>query len=103
MAAHLDLDDLRRAWEAEDPLLVGLVLRLARDPDPPPATPPRDGAPTFDRFLAEIRAKAFHKRPPEEQAAVRQERLRALESPTAEVPLSPRRRLHEILLALWAD
>ena len=98
------LDDVRRAWEARDPDLVRLVGMLAEQPDRDPQAPPvRQGAPTFDRFLAEIRTKAFHKKPADEQAHYRIEQLKALESPTAEVPLSDRLRLHEILFALWAD
>ena len=58
---------------------------------------------TFQRFIAEIRSKAFHKKPRPEQAHYRVEQLKALESPTAEVPLSDRLRLHELILALWAD
>src|SRR5581483_11734586 len=55
----LHLKDLRLAWEARDPELVSLVEALAVQPDPPPDKPIRQGAPTFQRFLAEIRGWAF--------------------------------------------
>ena len=102
----LRLDDVRRAWEARDPELVRLVGMLAEQPDQSPAeaaAPAREGAMTFDRFIAAVRTKAFHKKPADEQAHYRIETLKALESPAAEVPLPDRLRLHEILLALWHD
>jgi hypothetical protein len=51
------LDDVRRAWESRDPVLIGLVNELAGQPDEPPGAPPREGAPTFAKFLAEIRRR----------------------------------------------
>jgi hypothetical protein len=100
VSTGLHLDDLRRAWEARDPELVRLIESLAEQPDEPPETPLRDGAPTFDRFLAEIRSPAFRRLSHEEQAHFRIERLRALEAPDAEVPLPDRLRLYEVLLLL---
>jgi hypothetical protein len=103
VTSGLHLDDLRRAWDARDPELVRLIEALAAQPDEPPETPVREGAPTFDRFLAEIRSPAFCRRPGHEQAQYRTERLRALEASDAEVPLPDRLRLHELLLLLWRD
>ncbi len=103
MATRLQLDDLRRAWAAQDPELAELIVRLAEQPDEPAETPPREGAFTFDAFLAEIRSRVFHKKPKEEQAHLRQEKMKALEASTAEVPLTDRLKSHEILLALWND
>jgi hypothetical protein len=103
MATPLFLDDLRRAWGAQDPELADLIVRLAQQPDEPPETPPREGAPTFDSFIREIRGHAFHQKTKEEQGHLRQEMIKALEAPTAEVPLTDRLRSHEILLALWND
>jgi hypothetical protein len=103
VSTRLRLDDVRRAWESKDPELIGLVTDLAKQPDEVPGTPPREGAPTFAKFLAEIRSLAFTGKPPDEQKHYRIEQLKALESPAAEVPLPDRLRLHEILLALWAD
>ena len=53
------LDDVRRAWESRDPVLIEMVTELAGQPDKPPGAPPREGAPTFAKFLAEIRGNAF--------------------------------------------
>ena len=104
MSTRLRLDDVRRAWESRDPELAGLVFALASQADEPSETPIRDGAPTFERFLAEIRAKAFFKtKSLDEQRHFRVERLKALESPEAEVPFPDRLRLHEIVAALWED
>jgi len=68
----------------EDPELTRLVGELAQDDRPRDA--PRGGGPTFGKFLAEIRVRSFAP-----QAAGRGhsriEQLKALESPTAEVPL----------------
>jgi hypothetical protein len=98
------MDDVRRAWESNDPGLVELVAELANQSDEEPETPIREGAPTFERFLAEIRSKPFFKtKTPEEQRHYRIEQIKALESPEAEVPLPERLRLHEIVSALWED
>jgi hypothetical protein len=99
----LSLKDLRLAWDAQDPELVPLIEALATQPDEPPETPVREGAPTFDRFLAEIRGRYFRRKPREEQAHYRIEQTKALEAPDAEAPLPDRLRLHEILFALWRD
>lgn len=103
MTTRVHLDDVRRAWEARDPGLVGLVEALAGQDDEPPAAPVREGAPTFATFLAEIRSGSFRRKPLDEQAHYRIEQVRALEAPAAEVPLPDRLRLHEILTHLWHD
>jgi hypothetical protein len=101
VTARLRLEDLRQAWQAHDPELVELITNLAVQRDEPPETPPREGALTVDRFLAEMRGYAFRRKPKEEQAHYRIEQWKALEAPTAEVPLPDRLRLHEIILGLW--
>src|SRR6478752_2732065 len=73
------LEDVRLAWEARDPETVPLIVELAGQADPAPETPIREGAPTFERFLAEIHGKDFHRKPRDEQASLRQTRFRALE------------------------
>ena len=104
MSSRLRLDDVRRAWESHDPDLVGLVDDLASQPDETPETPIREGAATFEKFLAEIHGKAFFKKKTaEEQRHYRVEQLKALESPEAEVPLPDRFKLHEVVAALWDD
>jgi hypothetical protein len=102
VAARVRLEDLQLAREAHDPTLVGFVEALAQQQEEP-TEPVREGAPTFERFLAEIRSPQFRKKSPEEQARYRIEQLKALEAPDAEVPLSDRLRLHEVLLSLWQD
>ena len=103
MSTRLRLDDVRRAWEAHDPGLVGLVTDLTNQ-DAAPTTPVRDGAPTFDKFLAEIRTKAFFKsKSPDEQRHYRVSQIEALAAPDAEVPPPERLKLYEVILALWAD
>jgi hypothetical protein len=104
VSSRLRLDDIRRARGSNDPGLVGLVHALASQPDEAPEAPVREEAPTFKKFLAEIRSKPFFKtKTPEEQRHYRVEQLKALESPDAEVPLPERLRLHEIVAALWED
>src|SRR5437868_8743887 len=103
VSPRLRLDDVRRAWESRDPELIGLVQELAEQPDEAPGTPPREGAPTFAKFLAELRGRALARQPPDEQKHYRVEQLKALESPAAEVPLPDRLRLHEVIMALWKD
>src|SRR5262249_48705346 len=97
------LKDLQLAWEARDPELIKLIESLAEQPDETPETPIREGAPTFDRFLAEIKSKPFRRKPREEQAHYRIEQMKALEAATAEVPLSDRLRMHELILAMWQE
>jgi hypothetical protein len=102
MTTRLRLQDLRLAWEAKGPELVGLIEALATQPDDPEA-PVRQGAATFDRFLATIRSWSFRRKSRDEQAQYRVEQIKALEAPDAEAPLPDRLRLHEIILALWQD
>jgi hypothetical protein len=100
---RLRLDDVRRAWESRDPDLPDLIGEVAQQPDTTPGAPPREGAPTFAKVLAEIRSKTFAQKQPDERAHYRIEQFKALESPTAEVPLPDRLRLHEIIMALWEE
>jgi hypothetical protein len=45
---------------------TGPCVTAADQAEAPPETPVREGAPTFERFLAEIRSPAFRKKPEEE-------------------------------------
>jgi hypothetical protein len=83
--------------------LVGLLETLVDQPDEEPKTPVREGALTFDKFLAEIHSKTFHRKPAAEQTHYRIEQMKALEAPNAEVPLSDRLKSHEIIYKLWED
>lgn len=103
MTTALSLDDLQQAWQTRDPQLVELLLRLIEQPPEPPTTPIREGAMTFERFLSELRSWAFRHKKPEEQAHWRQETLEAIEAPDAEVPLPPKMRSHELIMALWGN
>jgi hypothetical protein len=101
--SRIRLDDVRRAWESRDSELIGLVEALVDQEEETPKAPIREGAPTFASLLAEMRSLSFRRKPLEEQAHFRIEQIKALESPTAEVPLPDRFRVHEILMALWED
>ena len=101
MAAVLTLDDVRRAWDTRDPRLIRLVEHLCRQPDPTPDSPVRDGAMTFDRFLASLKDYRFRRKTKDEQAHYRVETLKALDAPTAEVPLPDRLKVHQVITALW--
>src|SRR5438045_131708 len=83
----LHLHDLKRAWDAQDAELVHLIESPAVQPDQPPEAPVREGAPTVERFLAELRGWQFRRKSKEEQAHFRVEQWKALEAPDAEVPL----------------
>ncbi|MBA4188822.1 MAG: hypothetical protein C0467_12560 [Planctomycetaceae bacterium] len=101
MAAHLTLDDIRKAWDARDPRLIKLIEQLVTQPVPPPKTPVRKDALTFDTFLAHLKGYHYRKRTREEQAHYRVETLKALESADAEVPLADKLKVHEVIYALW--
>lgn len=101
MAADLKVDDLRQAWATRDPRLIRLVDLLAQQSDPTPDQPIRDGALTFDKFLSELKQPRYRRKTKEEQAHYRVETLKALDAPTAEVPLPERLRVHEIIYSLW--
>jgi hypothetical protein len=103
MATPLTLDDVRRAWDARDPELVKYIEVLTDQPDPQPATPIRQGALTFQKFLNEIHRSSFRNKPDEDQMRYRIETIKALEAPSAEVPVPDRLKLHDILLTLWQD
>lgn len=103
METALNLDDVRQAWAARDPDLARLVIQLAQQPDPQPDEPPREGSLTWQDFQREMRSYAFRHKPAEEREAIRRERMTALEAPDAENPLPDRLKVHEVILALWAD
>lgn len=94
------LQHVRDALAAGDPLLVSLVEQLLAQPEAD-RPPPREGLFTFQQFLHESQSKLFRRKTLEEQAQWRMERLAALESPSAEEPLSEKLRVHEVLLELW--
>jgi hypothetical protein len=101
MTAVLKLDDVRKAWDARDPRLIQLVEQLCKQPVPPPEKPIRQGALTFDKFLQTLRTPQFRRKSKEEQAHHRVETIKALEAPTAEVPLPDKLKAHEVIYALW--
>ena len=103
MSTRLKIDDLRRAWQANDPNLVDFIVRLAQQPDEERETPLREGALTFDSFLTQMRNWPYRGQSKEERAHFRIETLKALEAPDAEVPLPERLKAHEIILLLWQD
>ncbi len=97
----LSLADVRQSWDTRDPQFVKLLGQLVTQDDPEPKEPIRDGAPTFDRWLAYLRSWEFRRKSKEEQKAARVEKLKAVEAPTAEVQLPDRLKAHEIITALW--
>ena len=101
MAAVLTLDDIRKAWDARDPRLIKLLEQLCTQPIPRPETPIRREALTFDKFLVSLKDYKYKRKTREEQAHYRIETLKALESPTAEVPLADKLKVHEVITALW--
>lgn len=103
MTNAITLLDVRRAQSARDPGLADLVVNLAEADDPRPDQPVRDGAPTADRWVAEIRSRRFGRLPADERARLRVEGLRRIEADDAEVPLPDRWKLHEVLSGLHAD
>jgi hypothetical protein len=101
MERALTIDDVRGALLAKDSDLADLVVALAQQPDPAPPDL-RDGAPTFEAFVREVRSGGFARKKADERRHYRVEGMKALEAPDAEAPFPDRARAHEILLALWA-
>ncbi|MCA9178307.1 MAG: hypothetical protein KDB14_27790 [Planctomycetales bacterium] len=97
---QITLEYLREAHAARDPDLANLFLRMTQQPEPE-GPEPRSGSLTFNRFLAETKTRAFRRKPPEEQAAFRQQQLAALEAVDAENPLPPVLASHQFLWELW--
>ncbi len=99
---HLTIEQLHQAIAVKDPHLAGLITTLSHQTELP-KTPIREGAPTFERFLIEINSQEFKKQCWDKQRIIRQQKIAALEADDAEVSLSQKLRLHEVLLALWQD
>jgi len=102
VSTRLRLDDVRRAWESRDPELTRLVGELAGQDDETPGTPRARGAdvrevPGRDPRPV-LRAQAAGG-----AGALPNRAAQGARSPTAEVPLPDRLRLHEIVTALWED
>jgi hypothetical protein len=102
MSTALSLADVRRAFDARDPDLADLVVRLAAARDPRPEAPPREGAMTLSKLRVSLRTPEFKRKSRAEQHDNRVAWLRALEGPDAESSPPPRLALHTILDALWA-
>lgn len=100
MAAQVTLQHLRDAQQARDPEFVTLLSRLLTQ-DEPTAPPHREGVYTFADFLNDQRSVAFRQKSLDERAQFRIEKLTALESPDAELPLPDRLKSHTVLLDLW--
>ncbi len=100
MANRITLDDLKTAWAKRDPGFADLFVALVNQPNNPDA-PVRSGAFTFDQFVSEIRSWSFSRKTEEEQRSYRVATMATLEAPNAEVPLEPKHKSYEILLALW--
>lgn len=103
MGHRLRLEDVRRARAVGDPDLPRLIEALAGQPDPVPDEPIRDDVPTFAKYLRETQSTTFRKLPKDEQHQRRVAMIAALEAENAEVPLTDRLRLHDVLLELWQD
>lgn len=104
MSHRVRLVDVRRAWEAQDPILVELIQTLVNQSDEDLFEETiREGAPTFQKFIQEIHSRPFHQKPLEEQHQYRVEQLKLLESDDAEVPLPDRLKVHCILMELWEE
>lgn len=103
MESTLNLEDIRRAWTARDPDLADLIVSLTEQHDLRPDKPPRKGSLTWQQFQREMKSYSFQKKTSKERAALRKERMKILEAPDAENPIPDRLRLHEVILALWAE
>jgi hypothetical protein len=101
MPNTLSLADVQQSWNTRDPQFIRLLSQLSTQSEPTPETPIRDGAPTFDGWLAYLRSPEFKRKSREEQRAARIEKLKAVEAPTAEVPLPDRLKAHKLIEALW--
>ncbi|MEZ6127906.1 MAG: BRCT domain-containing protein [Planctomycetaceae bacterium] len=101
METTIDLKSVHRAFETRDPDVAELLRILNQQAERPPKVPVRDGAMTFEKFIAEIQSPAFRKRPQDEQERYRRDQIAALESDDAEVPLSDQLRSHDVILKLW--
>jgi hypothetical protein len=100
---HLTIPQLERALAVQDPALPELIVTLSYQSDVLNKEPTREGALTFAVFLQEINSYSFRKKTRIQQYERRCELLTALEAEDAEVPLTDRLRLHEVLIALWQD
>ena len=101
MEQAITLEDVTRAWEARDPGLADLMVRLVLQRDPRQEV--RDDAITWERVWRKQQGKAFLKLDPEVRRQQRRADWRALEAADAEVALPDRLRLHEVLMALWEE
>lgn len=100
---QITVDDLQSAIDTRDSEIVQLLHTICTHEDPPPDSPIREGALTFQKFLVETQSPVFKRKTREEQKLFRTETLDALQSDDAEVPLSTRLKSHEIIYSLWTQ
>ena len=103
MPTQVLLDHVHAARQAQDPEFVDLLLDLIKAEPDPNEPKPREGAYTFESFVHETQIRSFFLQPADEQAAQRIEKIAALESADAEVPLPERYRSHELISELYAS
>lgn len=92
------LEDVRRALQARDPDLAGLVIALTSASDTYPDKPIPEGALTYQAFTTELRSWRFMYKSDEEKRHYRVESFKELESNEL---LPDRLWLHEIVGLLW--
>lgn len=99
MNQFISLDDLRAAWKIHDPKFVKKFLDLLKQPAPPRPPIPAE-AYTFEKFIKEIQSESSDRKS-ESKRSHRVSMMAKLEAPNADVPLEPKYKSYEILLALW--
>ncbi len=102
MPIQVNLKDVRHAWEARDPQLPDLIVRISKQTDPAQTISSED-VPNFDAFLSTIRTQRFQKKTKEEKALFRMAWLKDLDAENRSPLLPDRLRLHEMIWALWQD
>lgn len=101
MTSQVLLHHVEQARKNRDPRMFSLLIEVINSLPDPKKPPPPENAYTFEKFIDEINAPAFYRRPADIQGQERIERLKQLEADESEHPLGDRFRSHQIILNLW--
>lgn len=103
VAMSYQFEQIKHAYQVQDPTLIDMLLAMCQQPDPKITTPIPDDELTFEKFLEKIFSLEFRAKHPDVRFAERLAMIATLETQMGVYPLPDRFRVHIILQSLWDD
>lgn len=103
VAMSYHFEQIKHAYQVQDPTLIDMLLAVCQQPDPIVTTPIPDNELTFEKFLEKIFSAEFRAKHPDVQFAERLAMITQLETQMGVYPLPDRFKIYIILQSLWQD